>query len=75
MVNIYVLLLEDNKYYIGKTNNPSFRLVQHFNSNGSAWTKLHKPIKILQIIPNCDDFDEDKFLWRYEKSKIFHNDP
>ncbi len=63
--NIYVLQLENNKFYIGKTNNPGFRLEQHFNSNGSAWTKLHKPIRILQIIPNCDDFDEDKYTLKY----------
>ena len=35
MVFIYVLELENKKYYIGKTNNPKFRLDQHFNLNGS----------------------------------------
>ena len=86
-INIYILELanktegkskgktEGYKYYIGKTNNPTFRLEQHFNSAGSAWTKIYPPTKVIEIIPNCDDFDEDKFLWRYEKSKIFHNDP
>ena len=39
MTNIYILKLKNNKYYIGKTNNPQFRLTQHFDSNGSAWTK------------------------------------
>ena len=37
MVNIYVLQLENNKYYVGKTNNPSLRLEQHFNNSGSAY--------------------------------------
>jgi hypothetical protein len=41
--------------------NPSFRLDSHFNSNGSAWTKLYKPIKVVDLIPNCDDYDEDKY--------------
>ena len=36
MVFIYILLLELNKYYIGKTNNPDIRLDSHFNSNGTA---------------------------------------
>jgi predicted GIY-YIG superfamily endonuclease len=38
MVNIYILQLEDNKYYIGKTTQPEIRLVSHFNSDGSSWT-------------------------------------
>lgn len=35
MVFIYVLQLEQGKYYVGKTNNPNFRLTSHFQSNGS----------------------------------------
>jgi hypothetical protein len=60
MVYIYILKLKNNKYYVGKTSNPNFRLESHFNSNGSAWTKKYKPINIHQLIPNCDNFDEDK---------------
>jgi hypothetical protein len=65
MVFIYVLQLEQGKYYIGKTNNPQFRLESHFNSNGSEWTKLYKPIKVIAINPNCDDYDEDKITRQY----------
>jgi hypothetical protein len=65
MVYIYVLLLQDNKYYIGKTNTPYKRIQSHFNNDGSVWTKLNKPIDIYQIIPNCDDFDEDKYTLQY----------
>uniref|UniRef100_A0A6C0ASW7 CCHC-type domain-containing protein n=1 Tax=viral metagenome TaxID=1070528 RepID=A0A6C0ASW7_9ZZZZ len=65
MVFIYTLQLEGGKYYIGKTNNPQFRLESHFNSNGSEWTKLYKPIRILELKPNCDDYDEDKITRQY----------
>ena len=65
MVFIYTLKLEQGKYYVGKTNNPEFRIENHFNSNGSEWTKKYKPLKILEIIPNCDDYDEDKFTRQY----------
>ena len=61
MVYIYILQLEKGKFYVGKTINPSFRLDSHFNSNGSAWTKIYKPIKMIELIPNCDDYDEDKY--------------
>ena len=65
MVYIYILELEQSKYYIGKTKNPNFRLEQHINNNGSAWTKKYKPISILKILPNCDDYDEDKYTIKF----------
>ena len=65
MVYIYVLKLEQNKYYIGKTDNPNIRLENHFSSNGCEWTKLYKPLKIIEIIPNCDNYDEDKYTKIY----------
>lgn len=65
MVFIYVLQLEKGKYYVGKTNNPQFRLENHFNSNGSEWTKLYKPLRIFELKPNCDDYDEDKITIQY----------
>ena len=65
MVYIYALQLENDKYYVGKTTNPNYRLESHFNSNGSEWTKLYKPIKVLEIIPDCDDYDEDKYTRIY----------
>lgn len=65
MVFIYVLKLEKGKYYIGKTLNPEFRLASHFNNNGSKWTKIYKPLKILELIPHCDDYDEDKYTKIY----------
>jgi cellular nucleic acid-binding protein len=73
MTNIYILKLKNNKYYIGKTNNPQFRLTQHFDSNGSAWTKKYKPIKIIKIIPNCDNFDEDKYTKIYMQKYGINN--
>lgn len=65
MVYIYVLECEQNKYYVGKTNNPTVRLEDHKNNNGAEWTKIYKPIKVVELIPNCDDFDEDKYFKRY----------
>lgn len=71
MVYIYILQLELNKFYIGKTNNPDIRLDSHFNVGGSKWTKLYKPIKVCEIIPDCDSYDEDKYTLKYiEKEGI-----
>lgn len=65
MVFIYVLKLNYNKYYVGKTNKLNFRLEDHFNNNGSYWTQKYRPIAVIEIIPNCDDYDEDKFTRKY----------
>ena len=65
MVFIYIIQLEKGKYYIGKTNNPQFRLESHFNSNGSEWTKIYKPLSVIEVKPNCDDYDEDKITRQY----------
>ena len=65
MVYIYTLQLEGGKYYIGKTSNPDFRIEQHFQSGGALWTKKYNPLNVLEIIPDCDDYDEDKYTRRY----------
>ena len=65
MVFIYALKLQQEKYYIGKTSNPDFRIEQHFQSGGSMWTKKYKPINVLEIIADCDHYDEDKYTRRY----------
>jgi predicted GIY-YIG superfamily endonuclease len=71
MVYIYILKLENksgdksDKYYIGKTTDPNRRLLEHNNSQGASWTKMYKPIETIKIIPNCDDFDEDKYTLEY----------
>ena len=66
MVFIYVLKLAHGKYYVGKTESPNFRLNSHFEyGGGSAWTKMHKPVSIVELIPNCDKYDEDKYTQKY----------
>jgi predicted GIY-YIG superfamily endonuclease len=48
---LYVLRLEENKYYIGITTDIKRRLEEHLKhpSKGSKWTRKYKPIKIIQI--------------------------
>jgi len=60
--NIYILKLEGGNYYVGKSDNPAQRFIQHINGEGSAWTKKHRPLKLLNIIPNASSFDEDKHV-------------
>lgn len=54
-----------NKYYIGITTNPEFRLQDHVDSNGSAWTKKYPPVLIHKLYSDCDSWDEDKITLIY----------
>jgi predicted GIY-YIG superfamily endonuclease len=63
--NIYVLSLEDNRFYIGKSDNVNERYQKHLNGTGSAWTKKYKPIAIERIISNASPFDEDRYTKEY----------
>lgn len=62
---IYILKLENDKYYIGKTNNLNKRLYQHKNGFGSEWTKKYKFVKLIETINSSSHFDEDKYTKIY----------
>jgi hypothetical protein len=64
MVYIYILECLKYKYYVGKTNNPKFRLNDHFTGFGCVWTTKYKPIKLLEIFKG-DQYDEDKYTLMY----------
>jgi len=59
MSYIYALILEDNKYYVGKTDNPELRIEQHHEGSGATWTIKYKPINILFIKKSNSPFDEN----------------
>ena len=63
---LYVLKLENEKYYIGTTTKKiKERYDEHLSGNGSEWTKVYKPINILEKNKNIDAFDEDKYTKKY----------
>lgn len=64
-MNIYVLKLKSDKYYIGKSKCVIDRLMEHKSGSGAKWTKLHKVIDIIAVYTNCDPFDEDKYVKKY----------
>lgn len=62
---VYVLELEDGKYYIGASVDPEKRFLCHVSGEGAAWTRKHWPIRILQIIEGGSNFEEDKVTKEY----------
>lgn len=66
MCEIYVLRLEEEKFYVGKTNNVSKRFREHMTGyKSSSWTRKYKPIKIEEIYHDADSLDEDKITVQY----------
>jgi hypothetical protein len=62
---IYILKLQEGKYYVGKTDDVAKRYQQHLKGYGSAWTKKYKPISIAKQIENSSPFDEDRYVKEY----------
>ena len=65
MYYIYILQLQENKYYIGKTTNPFFRINECMNENFSEWVKKYKPCAIELLIANCNECVEDEYTEIY----------
>jgi hypothetical protein len=60
---VYVLELEDKRYYVGRTSNFIQRMNEHFTENGALYTKKYKPIKIKEVVEEKTCYDErDKTL-------------
>ena len=59
-ITIYTLELENNKYYVGRSSVPTQRILKHFQEEGSEYTKLYKPIKVLSQVKG-EAFDEEKY--------------
>lgn len=62
---LYVLKLEQGKYYVGSTNNLDQRFAQHCNGNGSAWTQRYPPIEVQEEMRGCNRFHEDALVYTY----------
>lgn len=48
---VYTLLLANNNFYVGITNNPSRRVNEHSSHVGAEWTKLFPPLQVVQVKP------------------------
>jgi hypothetical protein len=64
-LTIYVIRLDDGKWYIGKTRKDVQARFEEHKENPGKWVSKYKPLdfKILQL--DADDFDEDKYTLKY----------
>uniref|UniRef100_A0A6C0BCJ5 CCHC-type domain-containing protein n=1 Tax=viral metagenome TaxID=1070528 RepID=A0A6C0BCJ5_9ZZZZ len=63
--NIYILRLQQGRFYIGRSANPMKRYQEHLEGRGSAWTRKFRPLGIEKVFENASPFDEDKFTKEY----------
>lgn len=67
--HIYILKLQNDKFYVGKSTNIESRLKSHFNKQGTKWTIQNQPTKIFALFESKDPFDEDlytkKMMYKY----------
>ena len=62
---IYVLLLTDNCYYIGKTTKTVEGRFKEHLIGSAAWTTLQKPLKIIETLTLINPMDEDIITKKY----------
>lgn len=43
-----MLLLVDGCYYVGQSPTPTKRIRKHFAGKGAAWTRLHRPLHVVE---------------------------
>lgn len=66
MTTIYVLLLEEDKWYVGRTSRDvSIRFREHLSGNGASWTKRYKPRLLVETRISTSPFDEDAVTKEY----------
>ena len=59
---LYILELTDGKYYVGITRDMDKRYKQHLKGKGSNWTRLHKPVRIKQVIETTTKVESEAAL-------------
>lgn len=71
---VYILELENDKFYVGRTSCLKQRLADHVKGVGSVWTQLHKPQKVLKVFETRNPFFEDmivlSFMKRYGRENV-----
>lgn len=50
---------------LGFTSFFTERILAHFNGNGAVWTKIHKPLKIIETIDNVNSSLENIKVHEY----------
>jgi len=64
-LRIYILELEDEFWYVGRTYDIKKRILEHSEGRGCSWTRLHKPIRCKGVVKDVSTYDELKYTLMY----------
>lgn len=65
---VYVLLLQSGKFYVGSTDNPYIRFLDHFmvTSSSAVWVKeWGPPVRVVELMAGCTSSDEQYKYMEY----------
>lgn len=65
---VYVLLLTDNRFFVGYSVNLQSRLKAHFRGKGATFTKHFSPVNVLGIMTGGKDLEKQITL---EMMKVY----
>lgn len=65
MDKLYILKLENDKWFIGKSANVEKRYEQHLNGEGDTFTQLHKPVSLELSRDLTSETDQDETVREY----------
>ena len=49
--HVYTLELKGGYFYVGHSLEVETRIAAHFLGNGAMWTRLHRPVRVLSVVP------------------------
>ena len=59
---VYTLELQGGNFYVGYSDDIPKRMAEHFLGRGSHWTRLHPPIKMLEVVPGNKELEAAKTI-------------
>jgi len=66
-LDLFVFKSIDGYYYLGFTTDVNRVFVELRAGFGPEWTRIHKPVAIVQIIRNAESYHETQVLYEYFK--------
>jgi predicted GIY-YIG superfamily endonuclease len=67
LMHIYILLLENDHYYISESSNFIQSYQQHIDKRSADWTKLHRTVTISKVIQQTTEYTVNDCVIEYMK--------
>jgi hypothetical protein len=61
-MSVYTLELEGGNYYVGYSDDMPRRIAEHFLGRGAIWTRIHPPVKVLEVVAGSKELENAKTI-------------